>query len=170
MKPGQNKQQLATVTALSLHLDVSREQIVRLEKQGVIERLPSGDFDLDVSRVRYLRHLRERRPGGGEHRKAFEKARADRERLKLMKECGEVCYMSEFIEAGDQMVYVVQNWLEPVPGQVGGRDLKLRKLVEDKLRAAQNLMSEDMLKLADQLDKGTGKASRRDVAGDTESP
>ena len=170
MKPGQNKQQLATVTALSLHLDVSREQIVRLEKQGVIERLPSGDFDLDESRWRYLRHLRQRSPPG-EHRKAFEQARAQRERLKLLKETSEVVYTRELGEASDQLVYVVLNRLSPLPAQIGGQDLKLRRLVEDKLGIARDGMSRDMLKLADDLDKGTGKArGTRDIASDTEAP
>jgi hypothetical protein len=169
MKPGKTHTTVVTATDLAAHLFCSREAITRLEKQHVLERLPAGGYDLDDCRRRVLEHLRNRRPPD-EHRKEFEKSRAAREKLKLMKESGEVCYMHEFIEAGDQLVYVVQNRLAPVPGQVGGRDLKLRKLVEDKLRAAQNLMSADMLKLADELDKGTGKASRRDVAGDTESP
>ena len=60
MNSSKKRSEVVTVTALSLHLDVSREQITRLEKQGVIDRLPSGNFDQDECRVRYLRHLRER--------------------------------------------------------------------------------------------------------------
>src|SRR5690348_4825636 len=46
-------------SALSRHLDVSREQLRRLVANGVLEKRDDG-FDLDDSRLRYIRFLRER--------------------------------------------------------------------------------------------------------------
>jgi hypothetical protein len=50
----------ASLTETSRHLDVSREAIRRLEASGVLRQEAGGGFDLDETRLAYIRHLRER--------------------------------------------------------------------------------------------------------------
>ena len=59
-------------THLAQHLDMSRQRIQQLVDENVIERLPSGRFDQDECRVRYLRWLRD-----PERRSARSQADAD---------------------------------------------------------------------------------------------
>jgi hypothetical protein len=156
-----DEQTTASTNEICLMAGFTKQRLGQLESQGVVTHAGRDAWPLAATMRSLLSDARARSDAHSASRARLDDLRAAREKLKLMKESGEVCYMHEFMEAGDQLVYVVQNRLAPVPGQVGGRDLTLRKLVEDKLRAAQNLMSEDMLKLANELDKGTGKASRR---------
>jgi len=43
---------------LALHFGVTRQHVDQLTQQGVIERLPTGLFDQERSRLRYFEHLR----------------------------------------------------------------------------------------------------------------
>jgi hypothetical protein len=118
MKSSKNHVQVANVTQLAQHFDCSREQIARLEKQGVIERLADGDgFDLDQSRIRYLRHLRERKSTGGRSRERYDAARAAREEMKAQQLAGTLCKTSDFDEAWTLVIGAVLSRLEPAdPG------------------------------------------------------
>jgi hypothetical protein len=55
---------LVTSPKLALHFGVARQRIDQLVQQGVIERRADGLFDQDVSRLKYLNHLR------SEHRRS----------------------------------------------------------------------------------------------------
>jgi hypothetical protein len=165
MKSSQSRVQIANVTQLAQHFDCSREQISRLEKQGVIERLPDGGFDLDASRVKYLRHLRERRPTG-DHRKSFEQSRAAREKLKLMRESREVCYVHEFAEFVDAVGAAHFKHYGPVASRIGGTDLALRRRAEQELRTAQQGLSDEMKRLGSELAGGNKGGDIKDGAGD----
>lgn len=61
---------MATIAEVAAHLDVSSETIQQLKKRGTIPGALRGQMDLDLCRVAYLRHLRERAagraPSGGE--------------------------------------------------------------------------------------------------------
>ena len=57
---------------LARHFGCSRQNVDLLAQQGVIERRSDGKFDQDVSRLKYLTHLR------GEHRRS-PRAAADAE-------------------------------------------------------------------------------------------
>jgi hypothetical protein len=46
--------------ALARHLDLSRERIRALTKEGVLKRLPDGTFPIDENRRLYIRFLRDR--------------------------------------------------------------------------------------------------------------
>jgi hypothetical protein len=161
-----DEQTTGTTAEICLLAGFTKQRLGQLESQGVVTRSGRDQWLLPATIRALIADARARADAHSASRARLDDLRASREKLKLMKESGEVCYMSEFIEAGDNLVYVVQNRLAPLPAQIGGRDVKLRQLVDAKLRDAQNLMSADMRKLADELDKGTGKASRRDSAGD----
>jgi hypothetical protein len=45
--------------AVGKHLDLSRQRVGQLVSEGVLVRLKNGGFDLDDSRIRYIRWLRD---------------------------------------------------------------------------------------------------------------
>ena len=51
--------------ALAAHLDLSVAAIAKLAKDGVIVRLDRGAYDMDASRINYIRHLRATAAGRG---------------------------------------------------------------------------------------------------------
>jgi hypothetical protein len=150
MKPAKKHSEVATVTALSLHLDCSREQIQRLEKQGVIERLPTGNFDLDASRVRVLRHLRERK-SPGEFRNRYEAAKAIREERKVALEGRELCLMSDFATTQETMTALVFAAMDAAATRLHPHDRAERRRVEQEFTIAKECVSVAFRRLADDL-------------------
>jgi hypothetical protein len=150
MKPSKKRSEVVTVTALALHLDVSREQITRLEKQGVIERRAGGGFDQDECRVRYLRHLRERRPPG-EFRNRFEAAKALREERKVALEGRALCLMSDFTTSQETMTALVFAGLDAAAARLHPHDRKARLRVEEEHTILKQQVSTAFGRLADDL-------------------
>lgn len=156
MKSSKNHTTIATATALAAHLFCSREAITRLQKQHILERLPAGGYDLDDCRRRVLEHLRQRKPAG-EDRRRFERARAEREELRIRRECHDLVKLSDFMEGIDAVAYVVLKHLAPLPSRLGGRDLAERKRVEAEVRIAQQGMSDEIKAMGEKMAE-TGKA------------
>lgn len=133
----------------------SKAQLVELEQAGIIKRDAKNTWPTIETVAAIVARLRERgRRPADDDRTRFEKLRADRERVKLLKETGALASTKEFDECVNQVAFSVLNRLSPLPAQIGGQDLKLRRLVEAKLKIAQQGMSDDMMKLADQLTGG----------------
>jgi hypothetical protein len=156
MKSSKTHTTVATATALAAHLFCSREAITRFEKQHILERLPDGGYDLDDCRRRVLEHLRQRKPVG-EDRRRFERARAEREELRIRRECHDLVKRSDFEEGIDAVAYVVLKHLAPLPSRLGGRDLAERKRVEAEVRIAQQGMSDEIKAMGEKMAE-TGKA------------
>jgi hypothetical protein len=157
MTASKKSSEVVTASALSAHVDCSREAIRRLVVQGVLEQQPNGRFDLDDSRLRYIRHLRERRPPG-EFRNRLEKAKAEREELRNQREIHQLVKLSDFMEGIDAMAFVVLKHLSPLPSRIGGRDLAARKRVDAELRIAQAGMSQELGDMGRRMGE-TGKAT-----------
>ena len=146
-----DEQTTATTTEICLLAGFTKQRLGQLESQGVVTRSGRDRWPLVATVRALLTDARARSDAHSQARARLDNLKAQREKLRLMKECREVCYVSEFKELTDQVAFSVLNRLSPLPAQIGGRDLKLRQLVDAKLRDAQNLMSEDMLKLSEQL-------------------
>jgi hypothetical protein len=148
-----------TITSEELRrlTNYSKAQLVELEQAGIIERAAKNTWSIGTV-TKIVARLRERgRRPVDDDRARFEAARAGREKLKLMKECNEVVYLREFKLAVDAVAFSVLTRLSPLSARIGERDLALRKRVDDEVRSAQALMSQDMKALADGLAE-TGKA------------
>jgi len=80
VRPRRAKHELSAVTATALgeHLGLSRQRISALADEGVIERLPDGQFNQDRARLGYLAWLRDpaRRSARSEAASDLEKAKA----------------------------------------------------------------------------------------------
>jgi hypothetical protein len=81
----------------------------------------------------------------------FERLKAERERLKLMKEGGEVCYTRELDEFGLAVYAAHVKFYGPLAARIGGRDLALRRLAQKELDIAQQGLSDEMKRLGDAI-------------------
>jgi len=130
--------------------------ITKFEQDGIIKRSAKDTWPLDTV-TKLIAHLRERRPALSEERLRFEKARADRERLKVMKESKEVVPASDL----DALILFVVGKLLPflggLPARIAGHDMVLR-------RKAEAIVFEEQTKMADackaEADRLLGKDGR----------
>jgi hypothetical protein len=123
----------ATVSAsvLALHLDCSRTYIGKLEAEGVIQRQGDG-FPLDQSRVAYLRYLRrERRQSPRSEADAdFQRAKSELIRLRVAEKKRDLIPLDEAISHMDEVVGLFLTHLSGFAARCGGRDLAVRRAID----------------------------------------
>jgi hypothetical protein len=153
MKSSKPHTEVVTATALAAHLFCSREAIARLEKQHVLQRLPDGGYDLDDCRRRVLEHLRERRPAVSTARQEFEKARAEREKMRAAQMAGTLCRVSDFHEAHDALLLYMVAGLTAIPARCS-RDLAMRKTIQAELNAWRGAVADEFKRRAEELGRG----------------
>jgi len=107
----------ASVSETARHLDLSRERVRQLEAERVIERLPSGKFDLDVTRLRYIRFLRER-PTRTEKHDTLHEARTRLADLRYRKMANELVPFSEVLLLLEQITAWYVSVLEGLSGAI----------------------------------------------------
>ena len=136
----------------------SKAQLVELEQAGIIERAAKNTWSIGTV-TKIVARLRERgRRPVDDDRARFEAARAAREELRLKKECNEVVYRREFDQLVDAVAFAVLKHYSPLPSRIGGRDLELRRRCEIEVRIAQQGLSDEMKRMADNLG-ATGRAA-----------
>jgi hypothetical protein len=126
-----------SAVALARHLGVSSQWIGKLVKAGVLVKLPDGTFDLDKSRLRYIRHLLDkgRRSDKSDAAARAQEARARQLELRLRKEEGELIELSAVEEVIGDIVAVFNSELIGVPAACS-RDIELRNKIEDRINGA----------------------------------
>jgi phage terminase Nu1 subunit (DNA packaging protein) len=131
------KNNRVSAVALGRHLDVSAQWIGKLVKAGVLTKLPDGAFDLDKSRVRYIRHLRDevRRGGQTDATARAQEARARQLELKLAKEEGELLELTAVEEVMGDIIATFNSELIGVPAACS-RDLEARDRIEEAVNGA----------------------------------
>ena len=116
VKPSARKQlpQPAAVTvgakALAKHLDLTHPRIHQLaDEMHVLERLPDGRFNLDDSRVRYIRWLRdaERRTAKSKVDRDFVKAKTELIAIRVREKQRTLMPTDEAMEMMEQMIGTV---------------------------------------------------------------
>jgi hypothetical protein len=147
----------ATTAEICLLAGFTKQRLGQLESQGVVTRDARDQWLLAATMKALLSDARERSDAHSAAKTKLEQLKAASLELRLKKECHELVYRSELQQANDALVFSVLNRLAPLPAKIGGRDLTLRRRVEEELRIAQNLMSSDMLAQAEALEN-TGKA------------
>jgi hypothetical protein len=121
----------ASASALAAHLDCSRAFIAKLEAEGVLHRDGSG-FDLDASRVAYLRYLRrERRQTPRSDADAeFQRAKGELLRIRIAEKRGALMPTSVHNEMIDAIAGLVLTHLSGFAARCGGRDLTARREID----------------------------------------
>ena len=142
-----------SASALAQHLDCTRTYIRKLEGEGVLHRAPDGGgFDVDASRVAYLRFLRR------EHRHtprskadaAHIEVKTQMLQLRLMEKKKELVLQSDVDELIDNICGTMLTHLSSLPAQCAPLgDLATRRRLERWVFDVRTAMSEAATREAD---------------------
>src|SRR5258707_9576012 len=152
-RPRARKPATVSASALAQHLDCSRTYIGKLEAEGVLHRAPDGSgFDIDASRVAYLRFLRrERRQSPrGEADADLQRAKSELIRLRIAEKQRHLIPLEEAVGHMDEVVGLFLSRLSGFASRCGGRDLTVRRAIDQAVYDLRLEISEAATKLADQ--------------------
>ena len=145
-----------TSEELRLLTGYSKAALIALEQQAVIARVATNAWPLPDTLVALIKHLRERRPAVSTERTQFERARAQREQMKAEQMAGQLCHVSDFREAIDDVYGQLIPRLDALPARVT-RDLDLRKKWNEEIRQLRTEVADYCRKRAAEL--GGGEAA-----------
>jgi hypothetical protein len=129
------------------------DYIRKLEGEGVLHRAPGGSgFDVDASRVAYLRYLRrERRQSPRSEADAdFQRAKSELIRLRIAEKQRHLIPLEEAVGHMDEVVGLFLSRLSGFAARCGGRDLATRRAIDQAVYDLRLEISEAATKLADQ--------------------
>ena len=120
-RPKQRQSADGTVSSsvLGRHLDLTYQRVLQLADEHVIERLPSGRFNMDDARLRYIRWLRdpERRSARAQADAEHVKAKTEMLQLKLAEKRRELVRQSDVDALIDELVGVTLTAMSSMPAR-----------------------------------------------------
>jgi hypothetical protein len=122
-----------TATQLGEHLGVTRQRIGQLaDVEHVLERRPDGRFDLDSSRLKFIRHLQAARRGSArsEADAQFTAAKTQRMKIRIAEKEKALMQTADAVAMIEEIVGIVRTELGQLPPRIGGRDLIERRRLE----------------------------------------
>ena len=143
---------LVSGNKLAVHFGCSRQNVDQLTAQGVIERRADGLFDQDVSRLKYLAHLR------AEHRRSpraaadadLASAKAALLRIRIEEKQRTLVRQSDVNELTDSLCGVVLTHLSSLAARCAPRgDLATRRNIERVVFEVRTEMAKACLEMAD---------------------
>jgi hypothetical protein len=131
-KARNSSRHLVSGNTLATHLGMTRQNVARLTVEGVLERLSDGRYDLDASRLKYIKHLRDnhRRSPKTEADAEFTRAKTALLQLRVNERMRTLVPMSEATALIDDVVGMVTTNLNAMPAKIAGLDLSLRRRIE----------------------------------------
>jgi hypothetical protein len=154
-----NDKTMATTAEILLLADFSKQRLSQLEQAGVVKRLGKDQWPLAATIKALFADARQRSQEYSEAKARFEAIKAERERLKLMKESKDV------VPAGDLEALLLfftgklLLFLSAFPVHIAGRDMALRKKAEAIVLEGQTQMAHACKVEADRLLGKDGKAA-----------
>lgn len=125
-----------TATALGELWGVTRQAVAKLTDAGVIRRRPDGSYDAAEATRVYVSHLK--RPGARATVSAahseLRRQQAEMVRLKLARMKKQLVDLDEYEETIDTLCGLFVAEIEAWPARIGGRDLVLRRKIEEAVR------------------------------------
>ncbi|MCG2665316.1 hypothetical protein ACFPFP_00040 [Bradyrhizobium sp. GCM10023182] len=118
-------------TQLAAHLGLSRPYLDRLVADGTIARDGASKFDLDESRLRYIRRLREARRSSpvAEAQAQYQRAKARHLELENARKEKQLMEVEDHVAAVDEIVGIMLTHLSGLPARCT-RDLTTRRSME----------------------------------------
>ncbi|MFD2185002.1 hypothetical protein [Rhodoplanes azumiensis] len=139
-----------TATSLGSLLGITRQAVSKLAAEGIIARLPDGRFDATDAVPRYVRHLK--RPGAKASVSAVNAELRDAQvrlaRLKVAQFEGRFMERSDHEEFCTEIAGHFIAGLHELPAAIGGRDLALRRKVDEAVYRLRERMSQEFEKRA----------------------
>jgi hypothetical protein len=152
-RPRSRRPTTVSASALAQHLDCSRTYIGKLEAEGVLHRAPDGGgFPLDQNRVAYLRYLRcvRRQSPRSEADADFQRAKSELIRLRIAEKQRHLIQLEEAVGHMDEVVGLFLSRLSGFAARCGGRDLAVRRAIDQAVYDLRLEISEAATKLADE--------------------
>lgn len=146
-----------SASALAVHLDCSRTYIKKLEAEGVLHR-DGGGFDLDASRIAYIRHLRRERQQSprSEADAAFQRAKTRMLELKIAKQEHVLMMTDEAMEMVETLIGQFRTGLHSLPARIAGRDLQMRRRIESYCNEILQGIADEANRQAAELERELG--------------
>jgi hypothetical protein len=141
-----------STSTLAAHLDCHRTYIQKLEAEGVLRRArDGGGFPLDQSRVAYLRFLRRERKQSprSEADAEFQRAKSELIRIRIAEKQKTLIPLEEAVGHMDEVVGLFLTHLSGFAARCGGRDLVVRRAIDQAVHDLRVEISEAASKLAD---------------------
>ena len=137
---------------LARHFGCSRQNVDLLAQQGVIERRADGKFDQDVSRLKYLAHLRaerQRSPRAAADAE-FTAAKAELIKVRIMEKKKVLMLVTDHEALVESMAGLFLTRLSGFPARCAGHDLTVRRAIERAVYDLRREISEACTAMADQ--------------------
>jgi hypothetical protein len=121
---------------LARHLDLTHPRIAQLaDEEHVLERLPNGKFNLDDSRVRYIRWLRdpERRSAKSKADQEFTQAKAELIRIRIAEKQKVLILADEAMDVGEKLIGTMlsaMSGMAPRVARCAGNRVAVRREVD----------------------------------------
>ena len=151
----------ATTAEILLLIDLSKQRLSQLEQAEIIRRIDKDKWPLVATIKALLADARRRSSEFSEAKARLERIKADRERLKLMRETKEVVPASDLTAFIDFMAGTILPVLGALPARLSGRDRELHRRAQRVVIEAQQQISDACGKECDRLlgGKDGGKAA-----------
>lgn len=114
------------------HIGVSRERVRTLISEGVITPTADGKLDQDAARLAYLRHLRDR-PVRSQSADKLREAKAREVELRMAERLHELIERDTAQEVVEDVLANLMVGLQGMAARIGGRDLALRRKIDDEI-------------------------------------
>lgn len=147
-----NGRQMVSATMMAQHLCFERPNLTRLNGLGVIEKRPDGRFDLDATRIAYIKHLREERKRSprGEADAELIKVKTEMLQTRLMEKKRDLIPREEATSDMEELIGLLLTGLSSMPVRCGGRDLAVRRSIDKAVYDLRVELAEACSKLANE--------------------
>ena len=149
---------LVSMEQFARHIGLSREIVRRLIAENILAPAPDGRLDLDKSRLAYLQHLRQR-PTRSAAQDEWRSAKAREVELRMAERCHELIERPAAKEVVEDVLATLLVGLQGLAARVGGRDLALRRKIDDEIYRIRKEAADRIQKHAASL-RETGQAAR----------
>ena len=154
---------LVSMEQFARHIGLSREMVRRLIAENILAPASDGKLDQDKSRIAYITHLRDRPPRSQAADKLRE-AKAEEVRLRMAERMHELIERPAATEVVEDVLATMLVGLQGLAARVGGRDLALRRKIDEEIYRIRKEAAARIQAHAKSL-AATGNAARMSFGG-----
>ena len=140
------------------HIGLSREMVRRLIAENILAPAPDGKLDQDAARLAYLRHLRDR-PVRSQAQDELRAAKTREVEMRMSERLHELVEQTAAVEVVEDCTATMLVGLQGLAARVSGRDLALRRRIDDEICRIRKEAADRIQKHAASL-RETGQAAR----------
>ena len=149
---------LVSMEQFARHIGLSREIVRRLIAENVLTPEADGRLNQDPARLAYLQHLRQR-PRRSAAQDEWRSAKAREVELRISERTHELIERPAAKEVVEDVLATLLVGLQGLAARVGGRDLALRRKIDDEIYRIRKEAADRIQKHAASL-RETGQAAR----------